>query len=287
MLLAPVSNSHAHPLDEFGRNVVDAGAAPFTMARDGVKEFAKAMTPGEYVHHEFDNETPPISKLAYRVLEFYLNFHSNVLRNSLNYAEQVERLVEKVVKWPLTPLTYFETGTAIQKFICETIIGTTVFVIIYVALQVFHIIPYITSGVVLTGTYLFYQTAPVAMITLIAASILLLNVYFLWYVAGEVRAGNNTLKEGFKEAQATLLEAKKTLTEGINVIKKGVDSIEGDVKNLVIPTILWAGAVVIVAHYSPTHISNYLHGAAAAGIGLNYVIPAVKNIWQSRFAVRK
>lgn len=287
MSIPAVSTSQAHPVDEFGRNLVDTGARPFSLAREGVKEFARAMTPGEYVHHEFDNETPPISRVAYRVVEFYLNFHSNVLRNSLKYAEQVERLVERVLKWPLTPITYFDTGKSVQKFICETIIGTVVFAVTWCVLQFFHVIPYITSAVVLTGTYLFYQTAPVAMITLLAASILLLNVYFLYYVAGEVRAGNNTLKEGFKEAQATLLDAKKTLTEGIDVIKKGVDSIEGDVKNLVIPTILWAGAVIIVAHYSPTPISNYLHGAAAAGIGLNYVIPAVKNIWQSRFAVRK
>lgn len=110
-----------------------------------------------------------------------------------------------------SPLTYTKTGTAIQKFICETLIGSVVSVTIFCALQIFHIIPYVLSGIVLAGTYVFYQTAPVALITLLAASILLLNVYFLYRVDEGIKAATKTVRGEFEDAEVKIENKGKEL----------------------------------------------------------------------------
>lgn len=280
----------SHPFDTFGKTGIDTVAVPFNLFRDGIKQSIDAITPGEYVHKEFGNETPPISKLAYRVLGFYINWHSNVLINSRQYALGVERLVEKVVKWPFTPITYFDTVASIQKFICETIIGTTVFVIIYLALQIFHVVPYITSVVVITGTYFFYQTAPIALITLLAATSLGLIIYFLYYVAGEVRsvgkkidAANTTLDVRLSEALQTIKEIQVDAKE----LKSDALELKSDVKNKALPTILLASAAVLCDRYSYSSLTGYIQGAAAAAIAINFIIPGIQDLWKSRFTVSK
>lgn len=230
----PSTVSEPHPLDKFGKQVVDTVVAPFTRAKEGADAFAESIKPKKYVHKKFDNEAEPISKLAYRVIEFYINWHVNVARNSIGYAKKCELVVEKIAKWPLTPLTYTQTGTAVQKFICETVIGSIVAATVFCTLQIFHIIPYVLSFVVLAGTYALYQTAPVALISIIAASILLLNVYFVYYVAGEVRVVTKTVTDEFDTAKVKVKE-----------IEKKVNNAEDLVKNNIVPKVnLFAYSVV-------------------------------------------
>ncbi|MBS0629975.1 MAG: hypothetical protein JSS30_07135 [Verrucomicrobia bacterium] len=218
-----------HPIDEFGKQAVEAVAFPFTLAREGVKELSKAITPNRYVHKEFTNDTPTILQLAHSVIDFYGNYHSNVVINGMDYAQKVERFVERIVKWPLTPLTYTETGTSIQRVLCETLIGTVVYVVVFCALQVFHIVPTIVTAIGISSTIFLYKTAPAALVMMIASSILLLNVYFLYYLNGEVKVGNRTLKDGFEQAQNKILE-----------IQTEVDSLKQLVVYEIVPTIKYA-----------------------------------------------
>ncbi len=226
--------SGVHPIDQFGRQGVEAIAAPLSFASDGVRELVKGLTPGKYVHTEFKNDSRTILQLAHEVLDFYGNYHNNVIRNGQEYAGKVEKFVEGIVKWPLTPLTYTETGTAIQKVICETLIGTIVLVTVFCALQIFHIVPTIVTAIVISSSLLFYQTAPVALITVLATSILLLNVYFLYYLSGEVKVGNKTLDKGFTDAQVKILE-----------IQTEVDTLKKLVIDEIVPTIKFAGYAVL------------------------------------------
>lgn len=234
MEVSGISSGRIHPIDEFGRQGVEAVAAPFALASDGVRELVKGLTPGKYVHKEFKNDSRTILELAHEVLDFYGNYHTNVLRNSYEYAGRVESFVEGIVKWPLTPLTYTETGTAIQKVICETLIGTIVYTTVWCALQIFHIVPTIVTTIIISSTLLFYQTAPVALITVLASTILLLNVYFLYYLNGEVKVGNKTLKEGFDQAQDKILE-----------IQTEVDELKKLVIHEIVPTVKLAGYAVL------------------------------------------
>lgn len=239
-----VSNNVAgeiHPIDEFGRQGVEAFAAPLMFARDGVKEIAKAFTPGEYKPRKFTNDTPTILQLAHQVIDFYGSYHTNVLRNSFEYAGRVERLVEGIIKLPLTPLTFTETGTSIQKVLCETIIGTLVFATIYCALQIFHIVPTIITAVVLSTTVFMYHTAPVALITAIVANILLLMVYCVYYLKGEVNVGNRTLQKGFEDAQKKILE-----------VQGQVRAIENLVVNTIVPTVKLAAITVLTLSIAST-----------------------------------
>jgi len=238
-----VDAGQVHPMDEFGRQGVEVMAAPLVYGGDMVREIAKSLTPGKYVHKEFTNDTPTILQLAHRVIDFYGDYHTNVLRNSYEYAGRVERLVERIVKFPLIPLTYTETGTSIQKILCETLIGTIVFATVYCALQIFHIVPTIVTAIAISSTLFFYQTAPVALITLLASGILLLNVYFLYYLNGEVKVGNKTLKEGFDQAQDKILE-----------IQSEVDSLKKLVLHEIVP-IIKVAAYSVMALAIPSTIA--------------------------------
>lgn len=102
MLISSIDKTN--PLDEFGKQVVDTVVGPFTRAKEGAEAFVESVKPSKYVHRKFDNEAEPISKLAYRVLEFYIDWHVNVFRNSIGYAKKGALEVEKIVKWPLTLL---------------------------------------------------------------------------------------------------------------------------------------------------------------------------------------
>lgn len=222
--------SPTHPIDHFGRQIVDAFAAPFNMAKDATKAFA----PGEYIPKTFTNDTPTILKLAHQVIDLYGNYHTNVINNSIEYATRIENLVEKVIKWPLTPLTYTQTGTSIQNLLCRTLIGTIVFATVFCALQVFHIIPTIVTAIVISSTLFFYHAAPVALITTLTASILLLIGYGVYFLTGEVRVGNKTLKQGFDQAQKKILE-----------IQTQVNTLEKVVLHTIVPTVKMAGYAVL------------------------------------------
>lgn len=193
-----------------------------------IKGGIEAITPsGEPIKWTYHNDTPSMLQLA---IYPFANWHKNVLINSNHYAGKVEWAVEKVIKWSLFPLTFSQIGVSIQTLIAEKIIGRLVFVVTYCALQIFHIIPYITSSALITGTLFLYHTAPVALITMLAGSILILNLYFLYRanrgiddtnqtLTRELGEGKKVLTEGLDTAINELKEAQKTLDAGLLTVK--------------------------------------------------------------------
>lgn len=278
-------------------DLVGAGA-------DLAPRMIQAVSLPRHVHREFINETPTIFQLAYSVVIFFYNWHTNVIRNSQSYAEGLKQIVATIIKFPLIPLTCTNIGTKLQILIAEKLIGNAVYVATFVALQIFHVVPYITISALLSGAYFLYLTSPVALITLIASSILLSQVYGIFYAAGEVKAVGDTIEETKedlgKKLNGHIDTVKKHLDDGLEKVQNKVVGVQEFLEEEIVPPFFYGINAVVgtaaIVSFDDIFGGSSLRGickigfAALAVLALNHLpqhYPALKEYLKSKsfFAV--
>jgi hypothetical protein len=245
----PARKTFLEHADDVASTVAGPAMDLLASGADIAPRVIKALKPPKHVYREFTNETPTLLQLAYRVVEFFFKWHTNVIRNSQSYAEGAKEIIATIIKWPLIPLTCTNVGTKLQNLIAEKLIGNAVYVATFVALQIFHVVPYITISALLSGAYFLYLTSPVALITLIASSILLSQVYGIFYAAGEVKAVGDTIEETKDDLRKTLNEqidhVKEHLDDGLGQVKTEVLGVRDFLQDEVSPTVFYACNAVV------------------------------------------
>lgn len=77
--------------------------------------------------------------------------------------------------------------------------GNSVKVIAFIAIQIFHAIPYILSAALITGTVFLYQTAPITLGAGVAGSLLAIQVYYIFRLVKEIEVTNQILDQRLDE----------------------------------------------------------------------------------------
>ena len=187
--------------DQLGGKVVigigDLFMSPIHLFNYGIK--ALQNLPVEPEH--FSNTTPELLEVAKKIITSFTQYHSRILKSTSTWSGEIRNTAENATKFVLSPISFCKIGKAIQTVIAEKTIGNIAQVLSFIAMQVFHILPYTIIAAFASGVIFLYYQAPVALITCFAGSLLLVQVYFIIRLVKEIEVTNKILETNLNSLQ--------------------------------------------------------------------------------------
>ncbi len=209
---------------------------------------------------EVKNQTPALLRIAHHAFTTIKNYHVNTFKTTCTWAHSIESTVAMVPNAILSPLTFCKAGQTFRRVIAQTIIGKIAFATAFIALQFFHVLPYVLIDGAVSGTICLYQSDPVSLGIVMLSAVLLTQIHLIFrlVVVGEdiVKVGediagtadqtakslNDQVEKALVKAEAEVIKANTTLKEGVDTIEAGVQEIGSALSILTLPNRLLSRA---------------------------------------------
>ena len=136
-----------------------------------------------------------IFAIGKKALEYIANYHKDALQSSLEWADGVKYGTVTVVDLALYPLKFSKIGQSIRCTLSEKVMGNIARTLAFCAFQFFHILPYIIPLMLTSGILFLYYKATVGMITILAGSILVVQIFLIWQMVAAVQETNRILEK--------------------------------------------------------------------------------------------
>ncbi|NGX38579.1 MAG: hypothetical protein K1000chlam2_01753 [Chlamydiae bacterium] len=140
------------------------------------------------------SKTSQIIVIGKKTLEHVRNYHNDIFQSSLDWADSVKNGTVTVVELTLYPLKFSKIGLSIRRTLSEKIMGNITRTLAFCAFQFFHILPYVFPVALTAGTLFLYYKATVGMITILAGSILIVQIFLIWQLVVVAKETNKILE---------------------------------------------------------------------------------------------
>lgn len=157
---------------------VSSGVGKLFKPIDGVLEYLGGFLPQERKPHRKDLPTP--FQVFVNTKDSFIVYHSKIYNHSLIWSLESKRGFERIFNFFLYPITFCQTGEAIRKGISEQLLGNIVKYISFIALQIFHALPYLLMIAAIEGVDLLYTASPVFLITSLVTTLLVTQLFLLY-----------------------------------------------------------------------------------------------------------
>lgn len=158
----------------------------------------------------YSSDVPTLVSMAERIFNAFVVYHKDMLAKTTNWSDDVKEATQRIAKIPFYPLTFCRIGIAFRDAFCEKALGNVAKAISFVFLQIAHAMPYLFIGAIFTAVNLAYRTSPVLLLTTMAGSFLMIQIYLIYRLVKEIELSNKILDEKLDQVNNIYAIIKKT-----------------------------------------------------------------------------